>query len=85
MAKRKITVTVDEDVLDNLRLLGADNVSGVVNEAVRAHVDRLARLAALQSWVADWESGYGPISPEAAAEAEADLDALDGAGERQTA
>src|SRR5437588_515329 len=42
MVKRKITVTVDEELVDLARQLGDETLSGVVNQALAAHVDRLA-------------------------------------------
>jgi post-segregation antitoxin (ccd killing protein) len=44
MAKRKVTVTVDEELLDVLQNEGG-NVSALVNVALTEHADRLGRLA----------------------------------------
>ena len=41
MAKRKITVTVDEGLVEQAQRLGVDSLSAVVNEALTAHVERL--------------------------------------------
>ncbi|MGH8907254.1 MAG: type II toxin-antitoxin system CcdA family antitoxin [Egibacteraceae bacterium] len=81
MAKRKITVTVDEEVVEQARLLGMDNFSAVVNEALTAHVERLARGAALDELLDDWERKFGPVSEAAAAEARAAFDEVDGIAE----
>ncbi|MGH2706691.1 MAG: type II toxin-antitoxin system CcdA family antitoxin [Actinomycetota bacterium] len=53
MAKRKITVTVDEDLVELARRLGVETLSGVVNEALAAHLERLARRAALRQLLED--------------------------------
>ncbi|HEX7277066.1 MAG TPA: type II toxin-antitoxin system CcdA family antitoxin [Acidimicrobiales bacterium] len=78
MAKRKITVTVDEAVIEEARRLGVENLSAVVNDALAAHVDRLARHAALGQLLADWDRELGPVPEAALAEARAALDELDG-------
>lgn len=61
MATTKISVSVDRDVLANIkRLGGADvNVSSIVDEALRARLARLEISAVLE----EWENVY-PISDE---------------------
>jgi hypothetical protein len=79
MAKRKITVTVDEDLVDRAHQLGVDsNLSAVVNDALTAHVERLGRLAALADLLESWKRSYGPVGERAQAEASAAFDELDG-------
>ncbi len=78
MAKRKITVTVDEELVDLAHVLGADtSLSGVMNEALGEHVERLGRLAALRDLLDAWDASYGPISDQAEEEAKAAFDELD--------
>lgn len=81
MAKRKITVTVDEGLVEQAHLLGVASLSAVVNEALAAHVERLARRAALRQLLDNWERELGPVSEAAAAEARAVFDELDGTAE----
>jgi post-segregation antitoxin (ccd killing protein) len=52
VATTKISVSVDRDVLADIRRLeGQDvNVSGIVDEALRARVARLELLAVLEGW-----------------------------------
>ena len=87
MAKRKITVTVDESLVDQVQALGAASLSSVVNEALEREVDRRARNAALRRLLAEWDDSYGPLSPDELAAARADFDDLDavsdGSGEGQ--
>lgn len=78
MAKCKVTVTVDEGLVDAVQALGAASLSAVVNDALAAEVDRRARAAALGRLLAEWDAAYGPVSDEAAAEATAAFDDLDG-------
>lgn len=40
MAKRKITVTVDDDLVEAVQRLGAESLSSVVNAALARDVER---------------------------------------------
>lgn len=80
MAKRKITVTVDEALVASVHLLGAESLSSVVNAALAVEVDRRARAAALARTLSEWDARLGPVGPDAIAAARAafdDLDAVD--------
>lgn len=78
MAKRKVTVTIDADLLDLLREQGAENVSAAVNEALAEHAERAGRLAALRSQLDVWDRELGPVSARAARQARQAFDELDG-------
>jgi post-segregation antitoxin (ccd killing protein) len=79
MAKRKITVTVDEEVVEQAHALGVGpSLSAVVNEALTAHIDRLARRAALGELLDSWDDRLGPASAADAQAARAAFDELDG-------
>ncbi|MGH3828957.1 MAG: type II toxin-antitoxin system CcdA family antitoxin [Pseudonocardiaceae bacterium] len=78
MAKRKITVTVDEGLVEQAHQLGLESLSAVVNQALAAHIERLARRAALRQLLDGWEREFGPVSEAAAAQARAVFDELDG-------
>ncbi len=80
MAKRKITVTVDTGLVEEAQLLGIENLSAVVNEALTAHVDRLARRAALRQLLDEWDLELGPVSDAAIADAQDAFDEVDGIG-----
>lgn len=79
MAKRKITVTVDEGLVEAVQALGAESLSVVVNTALAAEVDRRARAAALGRLLAEWDAAYGPVSAKEAAAAKAAFDDVDAA------
>jgi len=81
MAKRKITVTVDEGLVEQAQLLGVESLSAVVNDALGAHVERLARQAALRQMLDAWDAELGPVSESAAAAARSAFDKLDDADE----
>lgn len=78
MAKRKITVTVDADTLTQAQALGVENLSAVVDEALAAHVERLARRAALRDLLDEWEAKLGPVPDADRAAARAAFDEADG-------
>jgi post-segregation antitoxin (ccd killing protein) len=74
MAKRKITVTVDEELVDLAHEFGEQKLSAVVNTALAEHVERLARLATLRQLLDRWEAQAGPVSPDVRADAAAAFD-----------
>jgi hypothetical protein len=81
VAKRKITVTVDKELIDAVHAMGTSSLSSVVNAALAGEVDRRARARALESLLAEWDASFGPVSTEAAQEAAVafeDLDGVDG-------
>lgn len=77
MAKRKITVTVDEGTLERAQALGVQNLSAVVDEALEIHVDRLARRAALCELLDTWDREIGPVPEADRVAARAAFDELD--------
>lgn len=81
MAKRKITVTVDEGLVRTVQVLGAESLSSVVNAALANEVDRRARAAALARMLDEWDADFGTVPAEAAtAAAAAAFDDLDAVG-----
>lgn len=80
MAKKKISVTIDEELFELANDSGTP-VSTLVNAALAEHLDRLARHAALGDLLERWDSLLGPIDEreradirESFAEADGDLD-----------
>ena len=84
MAKRKITVTVDESLVEAVQTLGAGSLSGVVNAALAAEVDRRARSAALGRLLAGWDGAFGPVPDHLVVEAAAAFDDLDATADEAT-
>ncbi|HEY2553601.1 MAG TPA: type II toxin-antitoxin system CcdA family antitoxin [Streptosporangiaceae bacterium] len=74
MAKRKITVTVDEELVDLAHAVGDEKLSAVVNTALAEHVERLGRLATLRQLLDRWETQAGPLPPDVLADAAAAFD-----------
>lgn len=77
MAKRKITVTVDQELVDFVQGAGGDSLSAVVNAALAHEVERRSRHAALGELLAHWEEIAGPVPDEAMAKARAVFDELE--------
>jgi hypothetical protein len=77
MAKRKITVTVDEELVDAVHTLGAESLSSVVNAALAGEVDRRARAAALGRLLSEWDEVFGPVDDATRAAAASAFDDLD--------
>ena len=78
MAKRKITVTVDEELVAAAQHLGDTSLSAVVNMALINEMDRRARARALQQLVEQWDSRFGPVPGAQLDAARAAFDELDG-------
>lgn len=78
MAKRKITVTVDEALVAAAQELGDTSLSAVVNMALFHEVDRRARAQALRQLVERWEADLGPVPEADMTTARAAFDELDG-------
>ena len=65
MAKEKVTLTLDADSLRHLRTaVGSRSLSAAVDSAVRAYVDRMRHLAAVDEWLAEMERQHGPVPAE---------------------
>jgi post-segregation antitoxin (ccd killing protein) len=77
MAKRKITVTVDEELVESAKL-ASESLSAVVNQALAAELDRRARAAALAGLLAGWEAEHGPVDEQSRLMAQRAFDDLDG-------
>jgi predicted transcriptional regulator len=65
MPREKVTLTLDTDVLQELRALaGARSLSAAVDNAILAYAARLRHLAAVDEWLAEMEREHGPVAPE---------------------
>ncbi|MFJ4871306.1 CopG family transcriptional regulator [Streptomyces sp. NPDC088757] len=80
MATKKVTVTIPEDLLEEVRAEASEyGLSAYVAEALRLRRDR-DRLRELVDWL---EEEHGPITEAERAEAHAELDELDAEHERR--
>ncbi|PJN22293.1 CopG family transcriptional regulator [Kitasatospora sp. CB02891] len=82
MASKKVTVTLPEELLDEIRADSADRgLSAYVADALRAKRDR-NRLQELVVWL---EEEHGPVSSDERAAAHSELDDLDAEHDRRRA
>lgn len=82
MATKKITVTIPEELLDEIRTEAAERgLSAYVAEALRFKRDR-DRLVELVDWL---EEEYGPVTEDERAAAREELDELDAEHKRRRA
>lgn len=72
--KKRVTVNLDEDLVESLRELDAPSVSAAVNAAVRRAVEREAHRRALECWLDELDGRFGPPSDEDYAAARAVVD-----------
>jgi Arc/MetJ-type ribon-helix-helix transcriptional regulator len=72
--KKRITVNLDEDLVEALKELDAPSVSAAVNSAVRDAVEREAHRRALSEWLHELYDRHGPPSEADYAAAQAVLD-----------
>lgn len=80
MTKRRLTVTVDAELLavanDAVERGSADSVSAWVNEALAERAERDSKLAAMADAIAEYEAEHGKITEaEIAAQHRADREA----------
>ncbi|MFE0425819.1 CopG family transcriptional regulator [Streptomyces sp. NPDC058953] len=82
MATKKVTVTIPEDLLDDIRSEAAERgLSAYVAEALRLKRDR-DRLRELVDWL---EDEHGPVTEDERAAARAEMAELDAEHERRRA
>lgn len=61
LAKRKISVSVDSDLVDELER-GDEGLSKQVNDAIRDTLERRRRHAQLERFLAGLDAKHGPVS-----------------------
>jgi hypothetical protein len=81
MAKRKITVTVDENLVEAVQALGTEPLSAVVNAALASELDRRSRAATLGRILADWDTTFGAVPDDIERAAAAAFDDVDASSE----
>jgi hypothetical protein len=77
MAKRKITVTVDDSVIEGIEAMGITNLSSVVNAALTAELHTVGHRLALQSLLDGWDRTYDNVADEDLLAARRAFDELD--------
>lgn len=69
VAKRKVSVSLDADLVEELEA-GGEAVSGQVNDAVRNELVRRRRLRMLDEMLSDFEATNGPVDEDLVAKYE---------------
>ena len=59
--KRKISVSLDEDLVEELEA-GGETVSAQVNEAIRSDLSRRRRFRLLEQMLDELEVSHGPVN-----------------------
>ena len=70
MRMARVNITVPDEVANAARALGL-NVSRIASTALAAELDRIAKIASLDAYLADLEARLGPVPPQDEADAEA--------------
>ncbi|MGH3480201.1 MAG: BrnA antitoxin family protein [Pseudonocardiaceae bacterium] len=76
MKKRRVTLNLDEDVVEALEAVGGRSMSSVANDALREALEVAAHRAALREWLDELDDKHGAPSPEELAAAKDLLDAV---------
>jgi Arc/MetJ-type ribon-helix-helix transcriptional regulator len=76
MKKRRVTLNLDEDVVEALEAVGGRSMSSVANEALREALELAAHRAALREWLDELDAKHGAPSAEQQAAAKTLLDAI---------
>ena len=76
MSKRRITLTLDEDLLEALTHTGRRSLSAAVNASLRRAIDSENHRKAALAWLGELDAKYGSASPAEQAENEAFLDEI---------
>lgn len=77
LMKKRITLSLDDDLVEALLARGARSLSAAANEALREAIAEDAHRAALLAWLDELDAVRGAPSAEQLAAADAVLDALE--------
>ncbi len=78
MTKRRVTLSLDEDLVEALESVGGRSLSAVANAALRQAVTAEANRAALLHWLDELDEQHGPPTPADLALADDLLDTAEG-------
>jgi predicted transcriptional regulator len=76
MNRRRVTLNLDEDVVEALKSFGGRSLSAAANDALRQAVAVQAHRAALTRWLDDLDGLHGRATPSQAASIDALVDEL---------
>ncbi len=64
MRKRRVTLSLDEDVVEALEAIGGRSLSATANDALRGAVAEAAHRMALSRWLDELDERHGPPTQE---------------------
>jgi hypothetical protein len=76
MRKRRVTLSLDEDVVEALEAIDGPSLSAVANDALREVAAAAAHRRAMLAWLDELDAELGAPTPQQVAEAEALLEEL---------
>ncbi len=76
MKKRRVTLNLDEDIVEALEALESRSLSSAANTALRESVEGYAHRRELLAWLDELNAQHGAPTPQDYAAAAADLDEL---------
>jgi uncharacterized protein (DUF4415 family) len=76
MSKRRVTLTLDEDVIEALQQQHARSLSAAANASLRQAIESDNHRKAARQWLAELDAKYGGATPEEQSENEAFLDEI---------
>ena len=85
MKKRRVTLNLDEELIQALESFEGRSLSSAANEALHSAVAMTAHRASLLRWLDELDAEHGSASPAEVAIAEALVDQLELASPRLTA
>jgi uncharacterized protein (DUF4415 family) len=74
MSKRRVTLMLDEDLIEALRQQHARSLSAAANASLRQAIESDNHRKAASRWLAELDDKYGRATPEEQADNEAFLD-----------
>jgi hypothetical protein len=77
LMKKRITLSLDDDIVEALQARGGRSLSAAANEALREAIADDAHRAALLAWLDELDAARGAPASEQLAAADALLDALE--------
>ena len=77
MNKRRVTLNLDEDIVEALAATNGSSMSAAANRALREVLQEEANRAAMLRWLAELDEKYGRATPEEMADNEAFLNSLE--------
>jgi hypothetical protein len=76
MSKRRVTLTLDEDLIEALKHQHARSLSAAANASLRQAIESDNHRKAAAKWLAELDAKYGKATREEQAENEAFLDEI---------